>query len=164
MITRKLLSNGKRNYEFETSGSNWKLRFSLLTEKLKTDQKNYADHLASIDAFNALASYISNIMSFFSSPLLHIFDALVCNHVPCEQRFLSCMAFSVYEVVFARLVCRVVRLFTPSRNHSTDTLHYVFIFPLSSKKNTTNKKGLIAGYWHPRALLEGNRQGHPTRI
>ena len=32
---------------------------------------------------------------------------------PEYSGFLSCIAFSVYEVSFARLVCRVVGLFTP---------------------------------------------------
>ena len=30
------------------------------------------------------------------------------SHLPCEQRFLSCMAFSVYEVT--RIACQLHRL------------------------------------------------------
>ena len=71
--------------------------------------------------------------------------------IPCEQLFLSCMAFSVYEVVrvAAWLVCGVVGLFTRGVNKSTTrlTCDLVFFFPFcfGDEGKSKKKKRLIAG-------------------
>jgi len=69
--------------------------------------------------FFIIDGLIFNDKRYFSK-----FRALDQYGIPCEQQFLSCMAFGVYEVVrvAAWLVCGVVGLFTRGVNKSTTRL------------------------------------------
>ena len=52
-----------------------------------------------------------------------------CGHeilYPFEQRFLSCMAFSIFLKSFAWLVCCMVSLFTPLRYSNLNQMHLVW--------------------------------------
>ena len=58
-----------------------------------------------------------NLIFYFSD---HVFTLLL---LPCEQRFLSCMAFSVYEVICVACVSRSwFVLIRPVRNLSSKPL------------------------------------------
>ena len=56
-------------------------------------------------------------------------------HFPCEQRFFSCMTFSVYEVV--RVACL---------GHVTGRIQLFHRERLSEKMHTIIPKGIVGGF------------------